>query len=212
VESLLMLLCDIGNTSYHFFDGDREYKKDVKTFDPSSVEEKIYFICVNNNLHVKLKSLQNWIDLSLLIDKSEYYSTMGIDRIFAMQSVLDGVIIDAGSAVTVDVVKNGKFMGGFIYPGRDAMQKTYTNISPALSYSFNFECDLDIMPKNSQDAISYGYLKTLYCEVMSHNLPIILTGGDALEFKKIFTNAKIDTALIFNSMKNIIKENEDELC
>jgi len=207
-----MLLCDIGNTSYHFFDGNREYKKDVKTFDPSSVEEKIYFICVNNSLHVKLKSLQNWIDLSLLIDKSEYYSTMGIDRIFAMQSVLDGVIIDAGSAVTVDVVKNGKFMGGFIYPGRDAMQKTYTNISPALSYSFNFECDLDIMPKNSQDAISYGYLKTLYCEVMSHNLPIILTGGDALEFKKIFTNAKIDTALIFNSMKNIIKENEDELC
>ena len=207
-----MLLCDIGNTSYHFFDGNREYKKDVKTFDPSSVEEKIYFICVNNSLHVKLKSLQNWIDLSLLIDKSEYYSTMGIDRIFAMQSVLDGVIIDAGSAVTVDVVKNGKFMGGFIYPGRDAMQKTYTNISPALSYSFNFECDLDIMPKNSQDAISYGYLKTLYCEVMSHNLPIILTGGDALEFKKIFTNAKIDTALIFHSMKNIIKENEDELC
>jgi len=207
-----MLLCDIGNTSYHFLDESREYKQDVKTFDPSSVKEKVYFICVNNTLHVRLKSLPNWIDLSEYIDKEKYYKTMGIDRIFAVESVSNGIIIDAGSAVTVDVVKNDEFMGGFIYPGIKAMQKTYENISPALAYSFNFECDLDIMPKNSQDAISYGYLKTLYCEVMSHKLPIILTGGDALEFKKIFPDAKIETALIFHAMKKIIKENEDRLC
>ncbi len=207
-----MLLCDIGNSSYHFFDGNRTYKQDVKTFDPSSIKEKVYFICVNNTLHVRLKSLSNWIDLSEYIDKKKYYSTMGIDRIFAVELVSNAIIIDAGSAVTVDVVENDEFMGGFIYPGIKAMQKTYENISPALAYSFNFECDLDIMPKNSQDAISYGYLKTLYCEVMSHKLPIILTGGDALEFKKIFPDAKIDTALIFHAMKKIIKENEDRLC
>ena len=207
-----MLLCDIGNTSYHFLDGNRKYKQDVKSFDPSSIKEKVYFICVNNTLHVRLKSLPNWIDLSEYIDKKKYYKTMGIDRIFAVESVSNTIIIDAGSAVTVDVVKNDEFMGGFIYPGIKAMQKTYENISPALAYSFNFECDLDIMPKNSQDAISYGYLKTLYCEVMSHKLPIILTGGDALEFKKIFPDAKIDTALIFHAMKKIIKENEDRLC
>ena len=207
-----MLLCDIGNTSYHFLDGNRKYKQDVKSFDPSSIKEKVYFICVNNTLHVRLKSLSNWIDLSEYIDKKKYYSTMGIDRIFAVELVSNAIIIDAGSAVTVDVVENDEFMGGFIYPGIKAMQKTYENISPALAYSFNFECDLDIMPKNSQDAISYGYLKTLYCEVMSHKLPIILTGGDALEFKKIFPDAKIDTALIFHAMKKIIKENEDRLC
>ncbi len=207
-----MLLCDIGNTSYHFFDGSSEYKEDSTTFDPSSVKEKVYYISVNKALHVKLKSLHNWIDLSAFIDKSKYYETMGIDRIFAVESVNEGIIIDAGSAVTVDVVKNGEFAGGFIYPGIRAMQKTYENISPALSYSFNFECDLDIMPKNSQDAISYGYLKTLYCEVMSHNLPVILTGGDALEFKKIFKDAKVDTGLIFNSMKKILQDNEDKIC
>jgi len=207
-----MLLCDIGNTSYHFLDENREYKEDVKTFNPLSIKEKVYFICVNSTLHAKLKSLSNWIDLSVYIDKKKYYKTMGIDRIFALESVSNGVVIDGGSAVTVDVVKNDTFMGGFIYPGIKAMQKTYKNISPALAYSFNFECDLDIMPKNSQDAISYGYLKTLYCEVMSHKLPIILTGGDALEFKKIFKDAKIDTRLIFHSMKKIIQKNEDRLC
>jgi len=207
-----MLLCDIGNTSYHFLDENKEYKQDVKIFDPSFVKDTVYYISVNKALHVKLKSLQNWVDLSAFIDKNKYYETMGIDRIFAVESVYDAIIIDAGSAVTVDVVKNGAFMGGFIYPGIQAMQKTYKNISPALSYSFNFECDLDIMPKNSQDALSYGYLKTLYCEVMSHNLPVILTGGDALEFQKIFKDAKIDTRLIFNSMKKILQENEDKLC
>ncbi|WP_457748625.1 type III pantothenate kinase [Sulfurimonas sp.] len=207
-----MLLCDIGNTSYHFFDGENSYKRDVTSFEPSSLQEKVYFICVNNTLHVKLKSLHNWIDLAQYIAKDKYYKTMGIDRIFAVEAVANAVIIDAGSAVTVDVVQKGRFVGGFIYPGIRAMQKTYENISPALSYSFNFECDLDIMPKNSQDAISYGYLKTLYCEVMSHKLPIILTGGDASEFQKIFTNATIDTALIFNSMKKIIQQNEDTLC
>ena len=207
-----MLLCDIGNTSYHFFDGSKEYKRDVTTFNPSSIKEKVCYICVNNTLHVKLASLPNWIDLSEYIDKKKYYETMGIDRIFALEPVSNGVVIDAGSAVTVDVVKNDEFIGGFIYPGMKAMQKTYENISPALAYSFNFECDLDIMPKNSQDAISYGYLKTLYCEVMSHKLPIILTGGDALEFKKIFPGAKIDTRLIFHSMKKILQKNEDRLC
>ncbi|WP_418641255.1 type III pantothenate kinase [Sulfurimonas sp. ST-27] len=212
MENPIMLLCDIGNTSYHFYDENRDYKEHVKSFDPSCIKEKVYYICVNKALHVNLRSLSNWIDLSEYIDKKKYYQTMGIDRIFAVESVSDGIIIDAGSAVTVDVVKNGQFMGGFIYPGIKAMQKTYENISPALAYSFNFECDLDIMPKNSQDAISYGYLKTLYSEVMSHNLPVILTGGDALEFKKIFRDAKVDEKLIFNSMKKIILQNEDRLC
>ena len=207
-----MLLCDIGNTSYHFLESERQYKQDVKNFDAASVKDNVYYICVNKSLHGKLQSLPNWIDLAKYIDKEKYYPTMGIDRIFAVEAVENGVIIDAGSAVTVDVVKEGVFQGGFIYPGMKAMQKTYTNISPSLAYSFNFECDLDIMPKNSRDAISYGYLKTLYCEVMSHQLPIILTGGDASEFKKIFADAKVDTALIFNSMKKIIKENEDKLC
>jgi len=207
-----MILCDIGNTSLHFFDGENEYKKSVKEFDVSDITQKVYYICVNKTLKNSLSSLQNWIDLSNYVDKKTYYETMGIDRIFAIESVENGIVIDAGSAVTVDVMKNGTFVGGFIYPGIAAMQKTYENISPALTYSFNFGCDLDIMPKNSQDAISYGYLKTLYCEVMSHQLPIILTGGDALKFKKIFRDAKIDNRLIFNSMKKIIKENEDKLC
>jgi type III pantothenate kinase len=207
-----MLLCDVGNTSFHFLDEKEDYKKDVTAFDPSTTKEKVYFISVNAVVNEKLKNLKNWINLAQFVEMDKYYKTMGIDRIFAVEALTNAVVIDAGSAITVDVVKDGVFMGGFIYPGIRAMQKTYANISPALAYSFNFECDLDIMPKNSQDAISYGFLKTLYCEVMSHDLPVILTGGDASKLQQIFQDAKIDSQLIFNSMKKIIKENEDRLC
>ena len=205
-NTLKYLLCDIGNTSYHFLDNFDSYKKEVAVFEPSTITKEIYYISVNEKISKKVKILGNWINLADFIDMKKYYATMGIDRIFAVEAVDNGVIIDAGSAITVDVVKDSCFEGGFIYPGVKAMQKTYKNISPALDYSFNFDLELDIMPKNSQDAISYGYLKTLYSEVMSYNLPIILTGGDAKELKKIFKDAHVNENLIFDGMKHIIKK------
>jgi type III pantothenate kinase len=200
-----MLLCDIGNTSYHFLDGDHSYKEDVSTFNPQSIKEKVYFISVNAKVKEKLAVLSNWMDLSESVDMSRYYETMGVDRIFAIEAVESGVIVDAGSAITVDVVSQGVFLGGFIYPGVNAMRQTYKSISPALDYEFNFELDIGNLAKNSQDAISYGYLKTLYSEVLSHHLPIILTGGDAKKLKKLFLDAKVDETLIFQGMRKIIE-------
>ncbi|MBU1928048.1 type III pantothenate kinase [bacterium] len=201
-----MLLCDIGNTSYHFLQNEEEYKKDTKAFDPSTVKEKVYYICVNPTVKLLLEKLDNWINIAAFIEMSNYYETMGIDRIVACEFISNGVIVDAGSAITVDLVKEGVFEGGFIYPGINAMSKTYTNISSALDYPFNFELDLGKMPKNSADAISYGYIKTLVCEVNSLDSEVYLTGGDAKHFAKVFPNAKVDERLIFKSMTQIIKK------
>jgi type III pantothenate kinase len=205
-DTIKMLLCDIGNTSYHFSEKQKEYKKSVKDFDPSCIKQKVFYICVNPHAKEILKKLDNWIDISKYVNMQNYYKSMGVDRIFACEAIDNGIIIDAGSAITVDMVKNSIFYGGFIYPGTKAMSQTYKNISPLLDYSFNFEIDLDIMPKNSQDAISYGYLKTLYSEVVSHNMDIFLTGGDANIFANIFPHAKVDQDLIFKGMRKIIKK------
>jgi len=201
-----MLLCDIGNTSYHFLDDENDYKESVSSFDPQSISEKVYYICVNKEVEKKLSNLNNWIDLSKNIDMTNYYDTMGIDRIVACEAIKNGVIIDAGSAVTVDVVKDGVFNGGFIYPGIDAMNRTYADISSALKYGFNFDVDLKKLPKNSQDAISYAYLKTIYNEVVSQNMQIYITGGDAKRFAKIFKNANVDERLLFKSMKDKLEK------
>jgi len=198
-----MLLCDIGNTSYHFLSDDSDYKESVAAFNPSSITQKVYYICVNSSVQTVLDTLNNWINLKSHVDISNYYETMGVDRIFACQAIENGVIVDAGSAITVDVVKDGKFQGGFIYPGVKAMSETYKNISPALDYSFNFNFNFNVLPKNSQDAISYGYLKSLYKEIISHELPIILTGGDAQKFANIFKDATVDEELIFKGMQKI---------
>jgi len=200
-----MLLCDIGNTSYHFYDGVHEKKEDAASFDPRTVKEKVYYICVNGAVLQKLSPLANWVNLERHVDRSRYYETMGIDRIMACEAIKNGIVIDAGSAITVDKVQEGVFAGGFIYPGVRAMEQTYKNISSALDYSFNYKVDLDKMPKNSQDAISYGYLKPLQAEVLSHNTELILTGGDARKLACVFPRATIDELLLFGGMQKIIQ-------
>lgn len=201
-----MLLCDIGNTSYHFYSDKGTYKKESRNFQAEEIQERVYYICVHPKIKNELKGLQNWIDLGEYVDYTPYYETMGIDRVVACEAVDDGLIVDAGSAITVDLMKGGVFCGGFIYPGVQAMQKCYANISSALEYSFNYELDLDIMPKNSQDALSYGFLKPLYRELISHKKQIYLTGGDAHTFAKFLPDASIDQELLFKGMKKIIQK------
>jgi type III pantothenate kinase len=200
-----LILCDVGNTSYHFLDGDVETKELVETFDADTLNEDVYYISVNPNADETLSKLDNWHDLRSAIEWEKYYETMGIDRIIACEAIENGLIIDAGSAITVDIVTDGSFEGGFIYPGLDAMLESYRNISSRLDYSLNFELDLDKMPKNSQDAISYGVLRTLYSEVMRHNKTIYLTGGNAKVLSKIFPDAVVDELLLFKGMKKMME-------
>jgi type III pantothenate kinase len=200
-----VILCDIGNTSYHFLDGEKDSKALAADFDPASVHGEVYYISVNPALDEKVAALPNWHDLRRYIDWEGYYATMGVDRIMACEAIENGLIIDAGSAITVDLVAEGRFEGGFIYPGLEAMRKSYANISPRLDYSLNFELDLDKMPKNSRDAISYGVLRTLYSEVIRHNRKIYLTGGDAKALAKIFPEAVVDEQLLFKGMKKMME-------
>jgi len=86
------------------------------------------------------------------------------------------------------------------------MQKAYADISPRLGYSFNFDLDLDKMPKNSRDAVSYGYLRLLYSEIERHDGELYVTGGDAQNIAKLFDNANVDELLIFKGMKKLIQK------
>ena len=201
-----LILCDIGNTSYHFLQDETESKHAVLDFQPESVKDDVYYISVNPHVDAQLAPLNNWHDLRPLVEWDNYYETMGIDRIMACEAIEEGLIIDAGSAITVDLVSDSKFEGGFIYPGLDAMQETYRNISPRLDYSLNFELDLDKMPKNSRDAISYGVLRTLYSEVMRHDRQIYLTGGSAKVLSNVFKNAIVDELLLFKGMKKMMEK------
>ena len=206
MESGRLILCDVGNTTFDFYrDGVKE-KVFIADYELKKSDEKIFYICVNEKISKELKNFPNWIDLKAFVDMKNYYDTMGIDRIAVCEALQNGVIIDAGSAITVDVVKEGVFQGGYIALGLHVSREAYKEISPRLDYSYNFEIDLDKIPKNSQDALTYGQLGLLYRDVMSYGLPVYLTGGDASKLKNIFKDAVLDDELLFKGMKNIMKK------
>ena len=73
---------------------------------------------------------------------------------------------------SVKIVKNGIFIGGFIYPGVDAMNKTYSDISLALNYPFNFDIDISKLPIEDypeKDATNYI---SLIKDILGNDKPI----------------------------------------
>ena len=198
------LFCDIGNTNFSFSDGQRV---SVESFDVSSIEEKVYYISVNHYWEKRLDMQENWVNLRSFVDFKKYYETMGIDRIMCCESVDNAIVVDAGSAITVDLVRESKHEGGYIYPGFTALQKCFKDISPRLEVSFNFEIDLAKMPKNTEDALSYGAIAPLvsHIRLLSESLPVIITGGDAEKLLPFIPDATIDQELVFKGMKKIIQ-------
>lgn len=198
------LFCDIGNTNFSFSNGT---KVSVDEFDISSVNEKVYYISVNAYWEKRLCMQDNWMNLRSFVNFDKYYKSMGIDRIMVCEALDNAVVVDAGSAITVDVIDKGEHKGGYIYPGLSALEKCFKDISPALEVSFNFDIDLDKMPKNTQDALSYGAISPLLSNLreISKDLPIYLTGGDAEKILPLIPHACIRHDLIFKGMKKILE-------
>ena len=201
-----MILCDIGNTSVDMFMEDTRSKLSVENFDPAMFHDDVYYVSVNASLHEHIRELKNWHDVRELIDWDKYYPTMGIDRIMVCEAVEEGVIVDAGSAITVDVMRDGVYQGGFIALGLRAAQEAYARLSPALDVSFNFEVDLAKMAKNTPDALTVGFLAPLICKIESLGKPLYLSGGDARLLSRFFTDAIVDEELIFKGMKKLIEK------
>lgn len=201
-----MIYCDIGNTSVDLFESGTRTKLSVEGFDPHILVDDVYYVSVNVALNERIKECKNWHDLRELIEWKKYYPTMGIDRIMVCEAVPDGVIVDAGSAITVDVMEDGEYRGGFISLGIRSAEEAYARLSPALNVSFNFEVDLTIMAKNTPDALTVGFLAPLIEKIERLGKPIILTGGDARLLSHFLTKAVVEEDLIFQGMKKLIEK------
>jgi type III pantothenate kinase len=201
-----MILCDIGNTSVDLFSEGKCTKFSAESFDPATLHDDVYYVSVNVSLNKHLREHTNWHDLRELIDWGKYYPTMGIDRIMVCEAVEDGVIVDAGSAITVDVMRGGVYQGGFISLGLRAAQEAYVRVSPALDMSFNFEVDLAKMAKNTPDALTVGFMAPLIEKIERLGKPLYITGGDARLISRFFSEAIVDEELIFKGMTKLIEK------
>lgn len=88
---------------------------------------------------------------------------LGIDRWAALIAAWHRcqkacLVVNMGTALTVDAVSDGQFMGGVIVPGFDLLQKTLTGNTASLAYNQGKFCDF---PDNTDDAIFSGAVHAL---------------------------------------------------
>jgi type III pantothenate kinase len=201
-----MLLADIGNSRIHIYNG-----KDIEHLDYESAfkkyaRKKVKYISVQHRLKDKLKELKNWEDISDKIRlKGEYFS-MGVDRKALCLSYDNGLFISAGSAITVDIMENGEYKGGFILLGLRAYIKAYSNISKALDIKLNRDIK-DTLAKNTTDSISYGIIYSIISIIEKHSKDkkVYITGGDGEFLSKFLKGSIYNEGLIFKGIERGLK-------
>lgn len=204
-----MYLCDIGNTNAKLNHNGKVWSLPISQFQHFSTSEKLFYISVNEEIDKTLEKRSNFINLEPYFNLDTIYQGMGIDRIAACMSVDDGLVVDAGSAITVDIMSNGMHLGGFILPGLMASQNCYSSISPKLSVMLNTAVDLEALPQDTVSAVSYGILKPLI-SLISENCKgkhIFFTGGDGAFLSRFFPNSVYEKVLVFRGMQKIIDLN-----
>ena len=204
-----MLLCDIGNSSANFLDDNKYFTLNIEQFLEFKSEQKIYYINVNERLKNYLSTQNHFINLEPYFTFDTIYQGLGVDRIAACYTISDGVVVDAGSAITVDLVSNFIHLGGFILPGIANYKKIYAHISPRLKSEFNTQISFDAFPQKTSDALSYAVFKGIYLLIkdVAKNEKLYFTGGDGQFLANFFDNAIYDKLLIFRGMKKLIIEN-----
>lgn len=217
-----MILCDIGNTTFHFLIQEESHKvslaDDLDIFrERLNLLEvdtlKLYYISVNEEATKKLLKIFPYaLDLEPYIElQTNYESTLGIDRKLACLTVHDGIVVDFGSAITIDCMENGIHQGGSIVIGFDTLAKSYPLISKRLHFEFNDTLPRGTLPANTQDAISFGIISMVvgaieYTKKYKKELPLIITGETSSYFLPYLTQFEFKKELIFDGMKHIIKE------
>lgn len=197
-----MFFCDIGNTSTKFFI-DKNIKNYYKNDKIPKFKDDIFYISVNEKA---TKNLANFIDF-----KTSYIG-LGVDRAVACYFEENAVVIDAGSAITVDIIEDKKHIGGFIFLGLNSFFKAYKNISKKLEISksdFEKNINLDKIPLQTKDAVFFALLKSIILPIkeICKNKNIIFTGGDGEFLSQFFENSIYKKDLIFENMKRIIDAN-----
>jgi len=205
-----MLLADIGNTYFHIYNGSEighlTYEEAISKYS----KKALCYISVKQQLDRSIENIDLWKNISQQIQLKGAYETMGVDRKALCLSHENGVFVDAGSAITVDIMQDGNYMGGFIYPGLKAMLQAYKSISPALETELNETIYLERLPATTKDGISYGIIASIKALIDKHSdgKRLYFTGGDGKLLSGFFKEAIYDDMLVFNGMRKVIKESK----
>ena len=203
-----MLLADIGNTHFHIYNGKTVEHLSYDAAIAKYKSEELCYISVKHQLSKEIEQMRSWKNISSLMKIQNEYDTMGVDRKALCLSHPTGVFIDAGSALTVDVVKNGIFQGGYIFPGLKAMLNSYAGISSVLDVELNKKISLEQLPTTTKDGISYGIIASIKALIDKHGhaAKLYFTGGDGKFLSTFFENSVYSELLVFDGMREALKD------
>ncbi len=203
-----ILLADIGNSFVHIYNGNEIVHLSHNDAIKKYAQKPLNYISVNQSLENKIIKHTNWKNISSIITLDGAYDTMGVDRRALCLSYSDGVFVDAGSAITVDVMENGIYHGGFILPGLSAALKAYADISPVLDVDLDREVPLDRLPLTTKDGISYGIIASIISVIEKHrgDKKIYFAGGDGKFLSSYLKGAIFDETLVFQGILKALLE------
>lgn len=201
-----MTLVDIGNTHFHIYDGIKVEHLNYMDAIEKYKDENLYYISVKHQISEDIASIKNWANISLLMRIEGEYETMGVDRKALCLSHPNGIFVDAGSAITVDIVEEGYYKGGFILPGIRAYLKSYERISEALKVELSIDLDLTKLPTTTKEQISYGIIASIKALIDKHKdgKTLYMTGGDGKFLASFFDDAIYDETLVFQGMMKVL--------
>ncbi|BAF70279.1 type III pantothenate kinase [Nitratiruptor sp. SB155-2] len=199
-----MLLCDIGNTNIKIYnDGLVQIVSQEELL--SYQDQRLFYLSVHPSLQ-SFPDCKKWINLEAFVSVKSSYNGLGVDRKALCSLVDEGTVIDAGSAITVDVMQDNIHTGGFIYPGKKAFFEAFRNISPRLDFSYQ-DILKNRLPQETRSALSYGFIAPLVALVEKLPKPWYVTGGDGGLLLQYLPDAIYRPHMIFEAMKQIIQRN-----
>ncbi len=155
-------------------------------------------------------------------------ATLGVDRLAAAVAAVeemgcrDCVIVDFGTAITIDLVEDGVFRGGNISPGMTTRFRSLHDYTRRLPECEPIDAVLTI-GRSTREAIEQGVMQGIVNEIEGYiqsfmhtnaKLSLIFTGGDAKYFVKRIKKAKFAKCnLVFCGLNRILEYNasiEDE--
>ncbi len=201
-----LLLADIGNTHFHIYDGQKVIHLSYHDAIEQYRDKALNYISVNSHIERQIGCIKGWENVSFQMVLPGEYETMGVDRKALCLSHDNGVFVDAGSAVTVDVMEDGVYAGGYIFPGIKAMLDAYGRISPALQTTLDTKIDVTQLPLTTKEQISYGIIASIKALIEQHSRGkrVYFTGGDGAFLATFFEDALYDETLVFKGMMHAL--------
>jgi type III pantothenate kinase len=135
----------------------------------------------------------------------------------AMMVETDCIVIDAGSAITVDLLRaDGQHLGGAILPGFNTSIETFKRIFSHIDFDDVAIAESDLPGCSTETAIRIDYeltsIETLpalvsrWMQIFDNGTDLLLAGGDAARVQSLLVpTARLVPDLVFRGMHRLVE-------